>query len=274
MKTIIEVDNLSFSYSADRPVLKDISFSVETGEFLAVAGPNGVGKSTLLALLCGSLPPRSGTITLDSAPIQTYDTSALARKVALVRQEFIPVFGFSVLETVALARIPYYSALGFVRQTDARLIRQALDATDVIGLAERTLASLSAGERQRVFIARALAQNADVLLLDEPTSFLDFKHQVAIYDLLKTTQLEKSKTVVAVTHDINLAAQYCDQVLLLGPDFTFKHGSTNDVFRPEQIEQTYGVRVHAGQIGREKFFIPLGRLAKDNHPTNWADPCT
>ncbi|UCF43994.1 MAG: ABC transporter ATP-binding protein, partial [Planctomycetota bacterium] len=130
--------------------------------------------------------------------------------------------------------------------------------------ASRPLASLSGGERQRVFIARALAQNTGILLLDEPTSFLDLKHQVGIYDLLKQMQLEKGKTIVAVTHDINLTIQYCDEALLIGADGSYQHGNAKDVFSACQIEKVFGVRTFVGRVGEKKFFLPLGRFAKDS----------
>ncbi len=264
MSGIIEVANLSFAYTPGSPILKNISFEVRPGTFLVIAGPNGAGKSTLLNLICGALKPQSGAITLDASPVESYCAEALAARVAVVRQESMPVFGFSVLETVLMARTPYFSAAGFESQADRRIVSDALELTDTAQFASRPLPSLSSGERQRVFIARALAQDSPVLLLDEPTSFLDLRHQVGIYDLLKTAQIERGKTIVAVTHDINLAAQYGDEALLLGMDSSCEHGCTREVFSAEHIKNVFNVQVFAGNIGREKFFIPLGKLAKDS----------
>ncbi|MCX5636252.1 MAG: ABC transporter ATP-binding protein [Planctomycetota bacterium] len=264
MSGIIEVEDLSFGYEPQSTVLKDISFEVMPGTFLAIAGPNGAGKSTLLNLLCGILTPRSGTIRIDGAPVESYSAEALAGKVAVVWQELIPVFGFSVIDTVMMARTSYYGPMGFESKTDRKIVAEALEATDTAGFALRPLASLSAGERQRVFIARALAQDTPILLLDEPTNFLDLKHQVGIYDLLKAAQLEEGKTIVAVTHDINLAAQYCDATLLLGADSSYQYGTAKDVFSAGQITKVFGVKVFTGKIGKENFFIPLGKFAKDN----------
>ncbi len=264
MSSIIEVKNLRFGYTPQEMILKDISFKITGGTFLAIAGPNGVGKSTLLNLLCGALKPQSGTIEIDSAPIESYSSEALVGKVAVVRQEFVPVFGFSVIETVLMARIPYFGALGFENKKDKQIVNEAMEATDTAQFALRPLGSLSGGERQRVFIARALAANSPILLLDEPTSFLDLRHQVGIYDLLKSTQIEKGKTIVSITHDINLAAQYCDEILLLGANGNHHIGQTKDVFSPEQIEKVFGVKTYVGNLGKEKFFIPLGKFAKDS----------
>lgn len=263
MNAIIEVENLNFAYTRQDTILKDISFEVNQGRFLAIAGPNGAGKTTLLNLLCGLLRPKAGSIRIDAAPLESYSVKQLAQKIAVVRQEFVPVFDFTVAQMVSMARTPYLGTLGFESNKDKQIVNEALEATDTTQFALRALGSLSGGERQRVFIARALAANSPVLLLDEPTSFLDLKHQVGIYDLLKTAQLENGKTIVAVTHDINLAAQYCDEILLLGADGNYHIGETKDVLSPEQIEKVFDVRTFVGRLGQEKFFIPLGKFAKD-----------
>jgi len=260
---IIEVKNLSFRYSQAQ-VLRDLSFEVKQGTFLGIVGPNGVGKSTLLNLLSASLHPNSGTIKIDKKPIESYSTKGLAEKIAIVKQEFVPVFGFSVIETVLMARTTHYGQLGFENETDRQIVNEALNVTDTTGFASRLLSNLSGGERQRVFIARALAQNTAILLLDEPTTFLDLKHQVVIYDLLKRMQLEKGKTIVVVTHDINLAAQYLDETLLLGTDSSYQCGTTKDVLSVEQIEKVFGIKTFVGTVGQEKFFLPLGKFAKDS----------
>jgi len=264
MSSIIEVENLSFGYTSQGTILKALSFEVTQGEFVSIAGPNGAGKTTLLNLLCGLLKPKAGSIKIDAAYIKSYSVKKLAQKVAVVRQEFVPVFDFSVTEMVSMARAPYLPTFGFESKADREIVAEALEMTDTVQFASRPLAQLSGGERQRVFIARALAQNTAILLLDEPTSFLDLKHQVGIYDLLKRMQLEKGKTIVAVTHDINLAVQYADVALLLGADSSYQYGRTKDVFSAEQIEKVFGVRTFVGKVGQEKFFFPLGKFAKDS----------
>jgi iron complex transport system ATP-binding protein len=262
MSAIIQVENLSFGYT-QATILKDLSFEVNQGQFLAIAGPNGAGKTTLLNLL---LRPKAGSIKIDTADIESYSVKKLAQKIAIVRQEFVPVFDFTVTEMVSMARTPYLGTFGFESKADKEIVKEAIEMTETAQFASRPLAKLSGGERQRVFIARALAQDTAILLLDEPTSFLDLKHQVGIYDLLKAAQLEKGKTIVAVTHDINLAAQYCNEVLLLGktPFYNYQYGKSKDVFSPEQIKKVFGVRTFVGKVGQEKFFLPLGKFAKDN----------
>lgn len=260
---IIEVHNLSFRYSkAD--VLKNISFNVKTGTFLAIVGPNGAGKSTLLNLLSATLKPVTGNVTIEGKPLESYSTRKLAGKIAVVRQETIPIFGFSVIETVMMSRTTHYGQLGFEKETDRQIVNEALKVTDTARFSLRSLANLSAGERQRVFIARAIAQNTPILLLDEPTSFLDLKHQVDIYDLLKSTQLKQGKTIVAVTHDINLASQYCDTILLLASNGSYCYGDAREVLSVEKITEVFGVRIFTGKINQEHFFIPLGKFAKDS----------
>jgi iron complex transport system ATP-binding protein len=274
------VQDVSFAYHRRHPVLKEISFAVGAGEFLAIVGPNGAGKSTLINLIAGSIVPQSGTISVDGIDIQSCKPRELARKMAVVRQGSVPAFGFSVAETVLMARTAHYSPLGFESETDRQCVAEALEMTATTEFASRPLASLSGGERQRVFIARALAQDTPILLMDEPTTFLDLKHQVNIYDLLKTIQINKSRTIIAITQDVNLAAQYCDQTLLLrplsqsstcvagnGPDASHcqcRIGPAFEVLTAAHIEEIFGVGGFAGRIGKEHFFIPLGHLAKDS----------
>ncbi|MHC4131670.1 MAG: ABC transporter ATP-binding protein [Planctomycetota bacterium] len=268
MKPIITVKNLCFDYDSKQKIFDGLSFAIMPNDFLAVAGPNGAGKTTLLNLLCGLLRADAGTVEVESRNIASYTVKNIARKIAIVRQEFLPVFDFKVSEIVSMARIPYLGTFGFEGKVDRKKIEEAFELTDTTGFASRTLGQLSSGERQRVLIARALAQDAPVLLLDEPTSFLDLKHQVDMYDLLRKMQLEKNKTIVAVTHDINLAVQYCDKALLLGNDKSFLYGVTKEVLCREKIEEFFGVKTFVGTAGGERFFIPVGEFAKDSSINN------
>jgi iron complex transport system ATP-binding protein len=265
MKPIIKVKNLCFGYDSKQKIFEKLSFEVMPNDFLAVAGPNGAGKTTLLNLLCRSLRANLGSIEIDSRNVTSYTVKKLARKLAVVRQEFLPVFDFRVSEIVSMARIPHLGTFGFEGEIDGEKIEEAFELTDTTRFASRSFGQLSSGERQRVLIARALAQDAPILLLDEPTSFLDLKHQVDMYDLLRKMQLEKNKTIIAVTHDINLAVQYCDKALLLGCDTSFRYGSIQEVLCHEQIEAFFGVNTFVGTIGAEEFFIPLGGFAKDSN---------
>lgn len=260
----IDVQKLCFAYKAQAEILRDISFRLASPCFLSIAGPNGAGKTTLLNLLSGLLKPASGSIEIDSKPINSYSVKQLAKKIAVVRQEFVPVFEFSAAQVVSMARTPYLGALAFETEADREAIAEALEMTDTARFADRPLGHLSGGERQRIFIARALAQQTPVLLLDEPTSFLDMKHQVGIYDLLKKMQIEKQKTIVSVTHDINLAAQYSDMILLLSADGSYTFGPTREILSTERIERVFGVQTFSAQTGQTKFFFPLGKFTKNN----------
>ena len=258
MTACIKVKNLGFSYGPQE-ILKNLSFEIPSGKFVSIAGPNGAGKTTLLNLLSGLLKPSSGEIEIDSKPINAYSVRRLAKQIAVVRQEFVPVFEFSAEQVVAMARTPYKGAMAFETITDKEAISEALEMTDTARFAGRTLNHLSGGERQRVFIARAIAQQTPILLLDEPTSFLDMKHQVGIYDLLKKMQIEKQKTIVSVTHDINLSAQYSDMILLLSADGSYNFGDTKEILTVEQIENVFKVKTFSAAIGQKRFFFPLGQ---------------
>ena len=279
MTPSVDVQQIVFAHRPGYPVLRDVTFTVPTGSFLVIVGPNGAGKSTLIGLMAGLLKPQAGHIFLEGLDIRTLGVRDLARMVAIVRQDFVPVFGFSVAEVVLMARTSRYGPFGFESKTDREHAMKALELTETAPFASRPLASLSAGERQRVFIARALAQDTPILLMDEPTSYLDLKHRVAILDLLKTIQIEEARTIVAVTHDINLAAQYGDRALLLRPITEartpttdrggpakadhYRIGPTSEVFTEDGIGEAFATRIFSGPIGREKFFLPLGRMAKD-----------
>jgi iron complex transport system ATP-binding protein len=259
---IIKVENLCFDF-AQKIILKNLSFNIKRGTFLGIIGPNGAGKTTLLNLLCRLLKPKTGSIHIESKSVESYQTKELARKIAIVRQEFVPVFDFSVTEIVTMARTPYLGSFAFPGESDKKIIEESLELTDTAQFADRLLGNLSGGERQRVFIARALAQNTPILLLDEPTSFLDMKHQVGIYDLLKDAQHRQNKTIVAVTHDINLAVQYCDELLILSHDHNYIYGCPKDILNAEQISKVFGIQIMTGKISEKDYFIPTGKYSKN-----------
>jgi iron complex transport system ATP-binding protein len=266
MKPIMELEKVRFSYTpgCGCDLLKDLTFAVEPGVFLGIVGPNGSGKTTLLRLLIGLLRPQEGLVCIDGRPVDSYTASALAVKVAVVSQDPVVPMGFSVLETVLMARVARLGQRVFASQRDLDVVNQCLGLTDTSHLASRPLSCLSGGERQRVFIARALAQETDIILLDEPTTFLDLRHQVEAYDLLKQVQIERNKTVMAISHDINLAARYCDQVLVLVGSTTgggdgFLFGRPQAVLTLERIEQIFGVQGAIGLVGGQQVFVPRGK---------------
>jgi iron complex transport system ATP-binding protein len=258
---LIEVEHLRFGYM-QAPILSDLSFVVNEGAFCAIAGPNGAGKTTLMRLLAGLLKPHSGTIKLNGKKINSYAPKSLARQLAVVCQEYVPVFDFTVLEMVTMVRQNRRDFVLFENDDDRHIVADALEQTEIIHLAGRKLNELSGGERQRVFIARALAQNTPILLLDEPTNHLDMKHQIRIFDLLKKLQLEQRKTILAVTHDLNMACQYCDHAMLLtGGEMIV--ASPAEVFTAERIKAVFEVDGFQGSVRNKPFFIPLGGWGGD-----------
>ena len=258
---MIKAENLKFGYDSD-DIIKGLNFEFGLGELVAIAGPNGAGKSTLLELICGNFKPQSGKVMLDSNPVTSYSHKQLASKLSVVRQEFIPPFGFTVYETVMMARTLHFDMFGFETKNDQDVTKRCLEVTEILHLADRRLDQISGGERQRVFLARALAQETPVMLLDEPTSFLDMKHQVGIYDLLKKMQVEDGKTIVTIIHDINLARQYCDKVLLLGNGGEYILGQPEQIFNRENIKRFYDVDSVSGTAAGLDIFIPVGKWSK------------
>lgn len=261
--SLIDLNDVSFAFEK-LEVLKGLSLRIEANSFWTVIGPNGSGKSTFLRLLANSLKPTQGSILFDGQPVASFSPALLAAKISLVSQETVPIFGFSVFETVLMGRFFRQKGLLFESARDREAVRWALHATDTLQLADRPLSELSGGERQRVFIARALAQETPVLLLDEPTSHLDLKHQVRIFDLLKDMQLQNGKTIILVSHDLNLAGRYADRMLLLTPGGGAVAGTPNEIMSPAGIEAAFDVQGRQISTGNATFFVPLGRFSKDS----------
>jgi iron complex transport system ATP-binding protein len=201
----LRASNLVGGYG-ERAVLHGVSLAVEPGEMLAIVGPNGAGKSTLLRLLGGSLKPWQGTVELLGAPLASFERRALARRLAFVGQENSVAFSFTVLEVVLMGRAPYLGSFHFESRGDLMLAREALERFDLLALATRPIQELSGGERKRVFLARALAQEPRVALLDEPTAHLDLRHVAEIFARFGELRAERDLSVVATLHDLNAAA--------------------------------------------------------------------
>ncbi|MBN1124868.1 MAG: ABC transporter ATP-binding protein [Sedimentisphaerales bacterium] len=255
---MIEVKNVSFRYP-QQEVLRDITFRIAPGRFLAIAGPNGAGKTTLLRLLNGMLKPTKGGITIDGEPMSRYNPRRLAHKIAVVRQDVLPSFAYSVYETIIMGRTCHFGPMGFESEADQQAVQAAMEATETTQFASRRLTQLSGGERQRVYIARALAQDTPILLLDEPTSFLDMRHQVAVFDLLKGLQKQRGITIIAITHNLNLAGQYCEEMLLLGPPGQYTIGPVRNILTAATMERFFHVKILQGHIGDVNFLLPVGR---------------
>jgi len=242
MNPAITTSNLSHSFGK-RNVLKHLSFSVEKGDFFIIIGPNGSGKTTLMKLMAGILKPRKGQIEILGLPKRSYTPRALARAVAFVPQRLPVDLPFTVREAILLGRAPYQGALGIERERDLDIAEQAMQFTEVDHLNSLNIGQLSGGEQQRVFIARAICQEPEIMLLDEPTAALDLAHQVKVMDLMEKLKIEKGITVIMVSHDVNLAAMYSDQVLLLKEGQVVCMGTPSEVLSFRRLEETYACKL-------------------------------
>lgn len=239
---MIDLHSVSFRYRQDW-VLQEISLRIERGEFIGVIGPNGSGKSTLLKTLCRLLSPQKGEILLDLVPLKEMSQRDIARKIAVVPQEAYSLFPFRVIEMVLMGRSPYLGHLMFEGARDLEIAKKAMDWTEILPISERSIDELSGGERKRVFIARALAQEPEVILLDEPTANLDIHHQVDFLDLILSLNREKGLTIVMASHDLNIASEYCDRLIFLRGGRIYKIGPPREVITRENIEEVYGCEV-------------------------------
>jgi iron complex transport system ATP-binding protein len=267
----IEVEGLSFRYRATEGrgrmwTLDHLSFHIDAGEILGIVGPNGSGKSSLLKILSGLLSAGEGDVRLGGLSLGKRSQADVARLVAVVPQEYAQVFPFTVAETVLMGRFPHRTlrwwsmGIGDETANDLAHVHDAMVDTDVLSLADRLVSDLSGGERQRVMIARALAQEPKILLLDEPTAFLDINHQIDICSLIGRLRAERRLTVVLVSHDLNVASQYCDRVLMLKEGRLCRIGSPDETIRPDVLQLVYGCEVVVDahpQTGRPRVTMPM-----------------
>ena len=237
---MIDIDSVSVSFG-DARVLDEVSLSVEPGTFLGLVGPNGAGKTTLLRAVSGALRPDGGTITLDGDRLDELGSKAASRRVAVVPQDTAVSFGFTARDVVAMGRTPHRGRFEPSSREDSRAVEEAFTRVDAEHLADRRIDELSGGERQTVTIARALAQETPVLLLDEPTASLDINHQVETLELVADLVAD-GKTVVAAIHDLSLAARYCDELALLADGDIVATGSSESVLTRERLADSFDAR--------------------------------
>ncbi|MBU4345827.1 MAG: ABC transporter ATP-binding protein [Candidatus Omnitrophica bacterium] len=238
MDTLIKIDSLCGGYGKET-VIKDVSLEIKRSDFLGIIGPNGSGKSTLLKLMSRVLTPIKGKVTLEEKDIAKMDLKEFCQRVAFVPQDTLISFSFNVWEIVLMGRIPHLRRLQLETKKDFSIAEYALSLTDTLYLKERQIDTLSAGERQRVIMAKALTQQPGLLFLDEPTSHLDIGHQIQILDLLRRLNREKNLTIVMVIHDLNLASEYCNRTVLLNEGKIFKEGTPSEVLTYQNIEAVY-----------------------------------
>jgi iron complex transport system ATP-binding protein len=237
----IETIELSFAYQ-DRAVLRGVLLSIERGEMVGILGPNGSGKTTLIRILSAVLDGQ-GEVKLNGRRIETYGRRELSRLFAVVPQESRVSFPYTVAEIVLMGRASYHSHFALEGKKDLEVARASMELTDSLSLSDRYLHELSGGEKQRVMIARALAQEPEILLLDEPSAFLDLKHQVQVFELLRRLNRERGLTIVAALHDVNLAALFFPRLAMLRDGKIYRDGPPREVLTEKTIEEVYDIRV-------------------------------
>lgn len=260
----VETSDLGFAYDG-RNVLDRVGLRASPGEVVGLVGPNGSGKSTLVKVLSGVLKGYAGSARVGGAEVRDLPRAELARRIAVVPQE--PVFGFpfTALEVVLMGRHPHLAGSAFESERDIALAREALDRCGVSHLASRAIQELSSGERQRVVFAKALAQQPGALLLDEPASFLDIRHQVELYEIVRERTREQGGTVLTVLHDLNLAAEYCDRVYLLRAGRIAAEGPTAEVFTYVNLTRVFETEVYVdtNSLTGKLLVVPLSARARD-----------
>ena len=239
---MLEAQNITVNYRA-REAVADVSLRAELGEMITIIGPNGAGKSTLLRALNGSVAPIRGEVLLEGKPLDSYARRAVARRVAVVAQEADLRFPVSVMEFVLGGRYAWSNAWGWETEHDVEIARGILSETELEGFELRLMNELSGGERQRAVLARALATEAKVLLLDEPTANLDLAHQAAMLGLVRTRCDGRATAAVVVTHDVNLAAEFADRVLLLKDGRPMAVGPPRSVLTSELLRKVFDLEV-------------------------------
>jgi iron complex transport system ATP-binding protein len=237
---LFEIKNVSFSYG-NLPALTNLSLEIETQSFCGILGPNGCGKTTLLDLMARINLPVSGRINFRGKNINDYARRILAREIALVPQNFYINFPFTIKEVVLMGRHPYIHRFGSASTEDRAIVAQAMRIMDIEQFQDKYVTELSGGEKQRVVFARAFAQDTPVIILDEGTSSMDIHHTLKLLDLVRQSVRQKNKTVIAAMHDLNLAAVFCDRIILMKAGKIVATGRTEEVLNEENIRKVFDV---------------------------------
>jgi iron complex transport system ATP-binding protein len=240
---MLKIQNLTVNYG-ERTILRDIQLEVRSGEIVALIGPNGAGKSTLIRAVSGVIPIRGGNIFVDQKDVTTLSTMERARHISVVPQILSMPPAFTVWETVLLGRTPYLNFLGQTSAKDEALARQALEQVDAIHLIEKRMDEISGGEQQRILLARTLAQDTPILLMDEPTTHLDLSHQIDLLKLIRQQAREKNLTVLVALHDLNLASMFADRIAIVQNGLLCVAGTPQETLTSKIINLIYQVPVH------------------------------
>ena len=257
---MLEIKNLTFGYESNI-VLSEINLSFSEGEFVGIIGPNGAGKSTLLKIIDGILPCQEDRVLLNEMEVGSYPRKLLSRLISYLPQETEFAFSYTVEEVVRMGRFPYLKGIVYYSHEDEQVIKNAMRIMDIERFIHRNFNELSGGEKQRVLIASALVQQPRILLLDEPTSALDLHHQIEIYQILKDQQRTQKLTIIVVTHDINLAAQYCERMILLHRGKIVSDGTSDEVLKFQTLQDIFGVKVYIdiNPMTQSIYILPYGR---------------
>jgi iron complex transport system ATP-binding protein len=255
---ILEFKNVSCGYGK-KEILKNVSFKIKKGQFIGIIGPNGAGKSTLINTATRIIKSFGGMISVKNKYLQNYGYKELAKIISCVRQENFFSFPYKVKDMVMMGRFPHQSFIEKFPCKDEEIVNEALIFTDTNYLKKRHMLDLSTGEKQRVMIARALAQQPEILFLDEPTSHLDIGHQVKIFDMLNKLNKQKGLTVFCVLHDLNLASEYCDKLMLLNSGKIIKFDVPNKVIDYNLLEKTYDTLlvVKNNPVSGKPYVVPV-----------------
>jgi iron complex transport system ATP-binding protein len=274
----LDARDLTVAYPGRAPALSAVTLSVAAGELVAVLGPNGAGKSTLVRALSGVMPATSGHVALDGVPITSLSRREIARKVAVVPQLIDVSFGFRVREVVAMGRAPHQGTLLAETAEDRRRVDEVLAACDLSGLADRRVDELSGGEQRLCAIARAFAQEASTLLLDEPAAHLDIRHAYDVYELLRAQVEEKKLACLVVMHDLNAAAQYAHRIVLTAHGRVVAAGPVDEVMTYRTLRDVFGAELYVGvnELDGTRYFIPMRKRPSresdaGKHPTDAGD---
>ncbi|RYC47506.1 Fe(3+) dicitrate ABC transporter ATP-binding protein FecE [Pectobacterium zantedeschiae] len=251
----LTTQNLTAGYG-DKRILDGLSLSLPAGKITALLGPNGCGKSTLLKCFAKLLTPESGAIQLNGKPLSAFSARQLSRHLALLPQHHLMPEGITVRDMVAYGRSPWLSLWGRLSQDDRQRVQLAMEKTHIVDLADKRLTDLSGGQRQRAFLAMLLAQDTPVVLLDEPTTYLDINHQVELMKLLRELN-QAEKTVVTVLHDLNQASRYCDHLVMLAGGRVMAQGSPHEVMKPELLQQVFSIdaEIHADPVSGQPMCV-------------------
>ncbi|WP_371348217.1 ATP-binding cassette domain-containing protein [Ancylobacter sp. IITR112] len=239
---LFALDRVSFAVPG-RVLLEPLTLTLPKGSLIGLIGHNGSGKSTLLKILARQHPAGAGEVRFDGRPLGAWKDRSFARKLAYLPQATPPTGGLLVRELVALGRYPWHGALGRFTETDRAKVEEAIELTGIGPFADRLVDTLSGGERQRAWLAMLVAQDAECLLLDEPTSALDIAHQLEVLALVRDLSHAKALSVIAVLHDINMAARFCDEILALSGGRLVARGAPDDIVTPSQLQTIYGLRM-------------------------------